>query len=158
VYPPCVGGTVAARAGGVLTLCGSRSVQTRPGAPCLSSCHGANVAAPQCTHLREGVKGARAGERVIGRVRGSGTRPAAAWRAASGGALGASSSSGALARRRPLLRASRFTFLKVADGLVRRNGKWARGPGSPRGPLREFRYVAPCVTTKLSAAEFGATP
>ena len=134
----CVGGTVAARASGVLTLCGARSVRTSPGvlvswchganvaAPqCTHTCarrgrdrrmassggrgdaheasgaarrgarasergpvllvswlHGANVAAPQCTHLREGAEGARAGESVIGQVRGGGTRPAAAWRAA----------------------------------------------------------------------------
>ena len=81
-----LGGGVVGRAGGVLTLCGSRSGE-RPNEAwvlLLSWCHGANVAAPQCTQLHqcEGAEGARAGESVIGRVRGGGTRPAAAWRAA----------------------------------------------------------------------------
>ena len=76
---------LAARAGGVLTsCCGARSVRTSPGCFFVSWCHGAIVAAPQCTHLdlREGAEGARASESVIGceaAARGQ------AWRAASAG-------------------------------------------------------------------------
>ena len=44
----------AARAGGVLTLC--RGASERGLGLLVSWCHGANVAAPQCTHLREGAE------------------------------------------------------------------------------------------------------
>ena len=70
--------------------CAERGASKRGLGLLVSWCHGANVAATQCTHLREGAERARAGESVIGRVRGGGTRPAAAWRAASGGARSSS--------------------------------------------------------------------
>lgn len=76
-----LGGGVVGRAGGVLTLCESRSAE-RPneawGSLSLLVPRRKCRRTPVHTHLHEGVEGARAGESVIGRVGGGGTRPEAA--------------------------------------------------------------------------------